>query len=925
MSQGLPAAFRIGASLPSGVPAYRQDTIHNSTTQNEFHPDQTVKIPLNTGTTGAFWNTSTTRLISNVRIANANPFADFDSFTRGGMAKLIREIAFTVNGVDVEVNRNYAAVVELEMIRYGRNTDPFYMTFINEWDVGGGHAGDLHIMLVKPCMVNASGAPWLLGTSETSTDPYDTKQRSIAVGPHHRTAIRHAAAGTAFAMFSQNSVMGEASYPVRGNALTTATLMNIPTGLSVNGAGTAIAYHNESSQNGWGPLTSGSSGAPILWPYAQPYHEERLAQRVKANRQGRTPLPDVSRYFANVKYMPIMPVPKFNTPDHYIGGQAAMPASGAITAPTGEAPTLQIRSCLELYLGTIGVLAKSAFPALAVGAGRAELSIRLETARRFFQLTMDPCRRVPGTVRDWAPYFGAAGTSRPIDSSATMAKLGRFSGGEMVFHTQERAPHTASDDGGSTQLYALTCLKDSVCIGKYPTPPSDVLACLSYTVSNAGTPVYGVEDASTYVTDGSRSVRTLATTRAQILTAAIPTKQEAMPKNPFAPPRPQYIPVAEPWVARHAANTVETHVAVSEKNVCFGTYMRYSHPQSARTTSGTKQSVSADQYLYEIPNFTCNGFAVCVDEILFNDAITSSILSAGMAGNAVVETTVLVETIVQLPKNASQNILIPLTGASLSDVCLAFQHPDELQGPNAAIYSASNFINPFALLERRTVELNGFTNTYPEVKTAFENTGDMGINLQFQLGSEMMPRRPLNDFMQFSEFISKGDQVFRGAGDHGNYSHMSGHACQLDYFAEYIGQLNSSKFTSSRGPTAGFFAPHCPADMLGDQTLTNNIYLYNTSPTTDGDANLPYIGGSALPMRTVFEPLQGTFHISLNLETFMGQSAKIRSGASIVNSQFFVKFDKAYQCGAAALQMIAYARAHATMVFERGGGIQLIR
>lgn len=923
MSQGIPAAFRVGGSLPSGVPAYRQDTIHNSTTQNEFRPDQTVKIPLSTGTTGSFWAVSSTaRVTVDVEIENSNPMADFDNFTRCGMAKLFREVSFDVNGTPVEQNRNYAATVELELIRYGRNTDPFYMTFPNDYEVGGGLAGPLHINLVKPSLINAFGSPWSLHHTDAKvSDPYAIEYGSDLASSIVTSSIEHAADGAHYNVHARNLPLQSSNLKFLTVTETDTNNPPVP-GVAAKDANSHYLAYTTGKKYGDGPLVSARGGAPLLWPYCQPFDAEKLQARVEANRRSRTPLADVGRYFANVKYLPIMPQVEKNGMKDYLGF-----GTNSTTYGMGVNRKLKIHACMELYLGTIGVLAERAFPALAVGAGRAELSIRLETERRFFQLTMDPCRRVPGTVRDWCPYFGLDQSAKIVTMDTTIGNLGKNCGLELLLTLQQADPVKAGD----TELEAvekLVCLKDAVCMGLHPLlPHGRPSSVLLYTASEANSS--GVSVSSTNSGEYATTSTDLHTSakRQDLLDHTFTDGQIAWRPGLFAPPVPQYIPVSSPYTMREGTITA---AVCSEKDVCFGTYMKRAYPQSRRTTAATRQNVDSGYYTNEIPRFVASGFAFHVDEILFNDAITSQILAAGIAGNAVIETNILVEAVVQLPKNESQNVLIPITGASIDSICLAFQHPDEIQGPNAIMYSACNFINPFASLTTVTRNvLGGSTYTGWEANSPLVNGADIGINLQFQLGSEIYPRRPLNDLHLFTEFVSKGDSVIRGAGEQGSYNHMGGHACQLDFFSAFNGKLDSSYRPIAQCMESGFFAAHCPVEALADQTITENHYFLTSSAAADSKLQSSFTSDGAqlgaVPCRTLFEPYVGTFHIPINMETFVGSSKKMKSGASIVNNSFFVKFDKATQCKEAALQMLVVARCHATMVFERGGGVQLIR
>ena len=61
---------------------------------------------------------------------------------------------------------------------------------------------------------------------------------------------------------------------------------------------------------------------------------------------------------------------------------------------------------LPIFSGLIGVWAEKAFPTMLIAPGSFYLQIRFAKVAQAFQFTMDPCRRIFGTYRDYVPSVG---------------------------------------------------------------------------------------------------------------------------------------------------------------------------------------------------------------------------------------------------------------------------------------------------------------------------------------------------------------------------------------------------------------------------------------------------------------------------------------------------------------------------------------
>ena len=61
---------------------------------------------------------------------------------------------------------------------------------------------------------------------------------------------------------------------------------------------------------------------------------------------------------------------------------------------------------LPIFSGLIGVWAEKAFPTMLIAPGSFYLQLRFAKVAQAFQFTMDPCRRIFGTYRDYVPSIG---------------------------------------------------------------------------------------------------------------------------------------------------------------------------------------------------------------------------------------------------------------------------------------------------------------------------------------------------------------------------------------------------------------------------------------------------------------------------------------------------------------------------------------
>lgn len=129
-------------------------------------------------------------------------------------------------------------------------------------------------------------------------------------------------------------------------------------------------------------------------------------------------LQDYFMFLSNCKYLPIgMPgLDKYNASSY-----ATTPSipSGFVTSSNfrnlqqysneNDVQTFTYTCCIPLISGVLGSFADKCWPTMLVAPGSMYIQIRTASPQKAFQLSMDPCRRVLGTIRDYLPFGGSLG------------------------------------------------------------------------------------------------------------------------------------------------------------------------------------------------------------------------------------------------------------------------------------------------------------------------------------------------------------------------------------------------------------------------------------------------------------------------------------------------------------------------------------
>lgn len=1090
----MPQALELEAARRNGIPAIRREVVHNTTTQNEYRPGELCYIPVDTGAAGAFMDTSTTRLEMTVVVRNKNYFVDFINLPRCGWNAIIQEFGIEINNGLHELNRHYAECIEIDMIKRGENRTPYEICRSNPWKPGEGLAGSTHINFVKPSMVTCMGLPHNvkyapLTTSTAATTP-DILQYGMLLGSNPFTSfmfgrteavdidttsetdpIRYETHIGSFR--TTNGEICQSSWddripnafqsllltnigtptfseanPIHTDGITEGSLKNANSDARIVGGPTYGAdvgrqaftspgdMYNSSITNiysaVYGQSVVGSS--PGQWPVFQPCPYSEIQKEIKQDLR-LVNADNIQNYYANCKNIPVG-IPLDISADQ--SGSASVYGSKIHVKPThGEYGwETEFQVSLKVYSSLIGELTKKWFPELVVPQGRMRLRLRFQEPQIAFQTLMDPCRRVPGTSRDWFPYLGLTST---VERTTP-----------VTFHPLTLATKTSVQEVASgvhpimvANYVPGMCYVPAVAMGKFPIPAARMKPLLNLTKA---TDLYGYgnnsalfdsvnaryarwEDLEYQDTSGlapsilkfigdveiemssndkvlgnlinliSRTVynekvnqeigypwfyqqqhnfsaegylpinpadttiqiqdcqqlsfppsyRTQmiqglnatngATVQAnvRVVTEADKPSQEfwrssanSLRDRPwkgqnwynFCVPTPQYVPLINPS-NKLISRTLDPSYYLNENQLCFGTHLERSVAQVRRTHSTLYPLQIPDKIGSKIDErltYIVRNIQLVTQQIILPRTAAISIVENALNGGISMETIAWKEMESILPKAESQKHLINMAAAFANSLTFLFRPIDSYQGDQAFGHNSFSFYNPFTVFyydydAQLTPAAAGDTGrpddyNYLGGKPVYYNecvvSTRVPFDIQLQLASELYPRTPIDTINRLLMHTRWGDQVFSSQ----DYMELAP-SLQPSYLTQKGMVINTLQ--------DGFWASYVPISALDDQTITCNPFFVPLELSTRTRIRGKRAPKDALP---VYKPFDGTFHLSFNLEAFMGQSGRMRTGVPIVNNNMFLKMEKAHLLRTYDTQLLTVCECDARVVFERGGTMQ---
>lgn len=968
----LPAEVQLAKEKPQGAFCLRTRYALSANSANSWSPGALCSLPLQTGTPGTFTDVKQGNINCTLQISNTNPYVDYLNFGPCGAMIFFEEMRVYSSGTPVEENLRYSETVDLLMEQGGWQCRPLHVYRRNKWRANNGKAGDKHINFIKPAMVDAFGCPMFGKTPFMDKNSAVYQPPAIAFGyltgattGVQNLALRAPSKGTATQnSFLFGSLIGQdTGYTFNDDALFIATggvnartAANFYTDVN-DGRGfqvTIVAGRNSScvkkpaaagalasinDMAGWKNTQVGRTNAdgalygtypwlpvasfvPSQWPDYQPC---TLAGEVDDfevdNIIGKTKVAEYMKYLANVRSLPIG-VRGNNT--SYVNNCNAL-APSASPQSNGEASRfLEYRVSMPFLSGIYGILADKMFPDLLIGANNIRIEFKLALANKALWLTMDPLRRVPGTVRDFTPFTGAVN--------------GGARAGTIVQDLSWPASGAVSD-ADAIAATALGCFQsrvvpyDSTGVGgyggvtKYDGPAPDT-AQPDGTGASTSDGYLIVRNSNMYNTASAMGEDLVPTqiggrvASADVLPVSI---DQAYGQHicPFsALPKPQYIPSSSPWTTKDffttaAGTTAVTAVHCNERQACYGTYLPASTPQVRRCQVASRLGVVDSFNSSGVTTYFIRDLQYIGEQVQLDDLSASSIIQMAASSEVVVWSRGYRSFEADCTAGEQQNLILPIQIGQATALYLVFRPGSQMQSFD---HYSNSFVNPFTGISFTNTPVfsgtdsNGIgisktaadaSKTAPDVGGVYTinsslDTQNQGLfSYQLFSGTKQYPLQPIQTVSEMLVEREKSTHSLH------NWSWCGTENMNLMQWDKGMSSSTTTGLTFDPFLDLGFFTAYVPTLALDDQTITQNPYFSIAEVNEAGTAQTrirgirqaPKINSTASTFTgvlNVFVPPVGTFFLGWDFESWTNHDDLMRTGKFLGQEQLTVRMTGTY-------------------------------
>jgi hypothetical protein len=855
----LPSEVQLGKEKPQGAFCLRSRYSLSANTASSWSAGTTLSIPLQTGTPGTFTDVKQGIIQATVEIYNTNPYVDYVNFGPSGAMILFDEMRVYSSGTPIEENLRYSETADLLHTQPGHQTKPFQVYRRNKWRAMNGQAGKHHINFVKPSMVDSLGVPMFGRTPFMDKNSSVYCAPSIAYGSLLNDPITGGASGNGFfrvgpSGISQNGtsfsgpLLGLKTFDDSAIVENLFSVSGNQAGGSVSGyvndaVAEYIGTHRKTRRNdrigargnadkyntqygifgapGTVPVanTPAAIYTPAQWPDYQPctlngeFDDTEIDSLI-----GKCKMSEYFKYLCNVRSLPVglKGSPVTNGYQRDSAALAPVVASQGSGATNGSFQLLQYRVSMPFLSGIYGIFAEKMFPDMLIGANNIRIEFKLAQNVKALWTTMDPCRRVPGTMRDFVPFTGSKSgvprTTLDQDNSAFGCTLLRLD-------VENATASTANGFFQNSQIYG-----DEACCG------TDFFPQMVMTQSSSISLVPTVRDGNGAVTSSYTSSHN---SRSGNFTAFGPDAQTNLP-------RPQYIPCATPWLKGDGiAAAPQNTTYINENASCFGTYLPASQPQTRRSTSNTKLNAIGDSYASSgQTTFAIRDIQYIGEQVQLDDVVTSAIIQSAATSEIVVFTRGYRSFEASCDQNTQQNIILPIQIGQAEALYLLFRPPVITQSTD---YYSNSFSCPFVGLS--------FENSSQEVKdrnegvipdvggkytlnSSLDASGSGAFSYQLFSGTKQYPLQPIQSV---SELITEREKSVHALH---NWDWTASDLMSLVKWDSRYGN-RSSKTGLDYDPfiDGGYFTTFVPVLALDDQSITQNPYFQLAELLETGGSN----------------------------------------------------------------------------------------
>lgn len=689
-----------------------------------------------------------------------------------------------------------------------------------------------------------------------------------------------------------------------------------------------------------------ASFVPSQWPDFQPCTLSGEVDDYEVDSIiGKTKVSEYMKYLANVRSLPIG-VPG-RSPDYqgsYVSNVAQLTASNAPYVTSENTRYMEYRVSMPFLSGIYGILADKMFPDLLIGANNIRIEFKLAQNQKALWLTMDPCRRVPGTVRDFAPFTGEAHSS---------IRGGRIAQDRPWAQTADGDP-TSANNRAATALgcfYSRVLPYDSTATGgysgitRYNVPSNDATQNPGDVQAEPWFKI--VRDSNMYNTAsalGEDLVATQAHSLVRIPAINIPAltvTNNATPATTIAAgtsdaitdsngklwgghycvfsnlPKPQYIPHADPWNRKSfftgAGHDVAVHANHCNENAsCYGTYLPASVPQTRRCQPASRLRI-AD------PTFASAGTTVFAirdlqyigEQVQLDDISASAIIQLAATSEIVVWTRGYRSFEANCTVGEQQNIILPIQIGQATALYLVFRPGSQILNFD---YYSNSFSCPFTGLSFDGSRTGSEGDIYYgrngvqadvggryEIKSSLDTQNNGLFSYQLFSGTRQYPLQPIQTVSDLLVEREKSTHSLH------NWSWCGTENMSLISW----GKNNSFNSGNTTGMSfdpfldLGYFTTFVPTMALDDQTITQNPYMSiaevdengTNRPRVRGIRQTPAVSDSQsvfVGVLNTYVPPIGTFFLGWDFESWTNHEDLMRTGKFLGQEQLSVRMTGCY-------------------------------
>lgn len=904
----LPSEVQLGKEKPQGAFALRSRYALSANSASSWNAGTTLTLPLQTGTPGTFSDVKQGVIQCTLQITNTNPYVDFINFGPSGALIFFDEMRIYSSGTPVEENLRYSETADLLTIQGGHQCRPFHVYRRNKWRAANGQAGDKHVNFVKPSMVDACGVPMYGRTPFMDKNSAVYAPPSISFGlanagtnPYDELAAGNQAGISSFGQLTGND--GAAYF--NDSASSRSTAMENSLAEAENNEVSSLDYHRNLDflygmpSNIFNNTLVGTSAAttvqvaagaylpaarttPSQWPDYQP---STLCGEFDDTEvdviMGKAKVIEYMKYLCNVRNLPIG-VSGSTVVNGYQRSSVRLEPAAPASATTEGCRFLQYRVSMPFLSGIYGIFAEKMFPDMLIGANNIRIEFKLAQSAKALWTTMDPCRRVPGTLRDFVTFTGTkSGISR---STAQTQNLPVYVNSII-----------ASDAALGCTNSLVNCTLSSVVTAQI-TPWSEIYNTQSALGLDMVMPL---EFTHTLPAAG----------QAVMLSAG----NKASVSNATNLPKPQYIPSATPWLKEASIVTY-----VNERDSCYGTYLPASQAQSRRCWVNTKLGATGDAFSNAgATTFTIRDIQYVGEQVQLDDVVTSAIIQSAATSEIVVWTRGYRSFEASCDQNTQQNIILPIQIGQAEALFLIFRPSIILNSPD---YYSNSFSCPFVGLSYNTkVVPNEPTKTFDvggtyRLESSLDTAASGAFSYQLFSGIKQYPLQPIQTVTELLVEREKSQHNLH------NWNMCSTENMGLMAWGNKFGAANTMDgLDFDPFMDFGYFTTFVSVFALDDQTITQNPYL-QVAEYIDGDRGNALGGagpgarirGRRCPSSLItgagvlawegvlneFTSPIGSFYLGWDFESWTNHQDVMRTGKFLGQEQLTVRLTGTHLCTA---------------------------